>query len=599
MLARLALRDMTRSPAATVVGVAAGIAGGVGWARDTRGPTFALGAVLMLVVSAALASGTHPRQRHDVYVLLVQGCPPARVRRAAWLAAATPVIAGAWSATIVVALTIDAGSRSGGVSGLLLWTAVLPTLGARSTAGIRLLGERAGFLTAKPLRAGRRLLVGLSLIVGGTLLTARATTGFDLDLTLPAAMIGATAGLWVLGPLFLKSGAILAGRSTRPGVRLAAAGVTGQQRALTLPLAVTATAMFILVVQSVLGTGLGQREQGRVDALKELGPATTALSSRQVVLRRVAAPGVLRSEVARAVPADAVVSGMDALPFVAHDAAIATPQLLNALGLDPALAHGTVAIVLDPRALNADGTVASSAITAGSAVMLPAQLARPRGVATALPAVLVPQRLLAPNPTEAPPMVEVSTVVVRFATTPSQRTVLALARATHAAANRGDHRVDLASEGRTDRVSSIRLRTNQDAAWLLATTGSLAVIGLAIAQFGVALAHRREDEVLNVLGARASTRAAIAGWRGFLIAAVGTTLGAGTGLSATAIGLAVYNRTGRFNAGNSLAPIQWSVPLVVIIGLVVVPLLSAAAGVAIAMLRRTSDQLSRAEHLAW
>ena len=626
-------------------------AGGVGAALLLAAPSTAsrggvsldLAAVILMVsVPATLAAGTHPDQRREAALLSRLGCGRLVQRLAVTLAVTAAVTVPAWLTTVAASALTEADPNRADTAVFLV--AALPFLGAWLTSGARLpdlVPDRR-----RP-RARTRLqgAIGLVLVVLGCLAPGAVTSGSSLELGLPIALILAFAGLFVLSPLLVAGLGRVAARQSGTAVRLAGAAVRDASRALTVPVAVTAAAACLLVVQSMVGAGLHQREQARVAAIEALGPTTAGTSARVVVAggnlgraweadadvgpataehpgkdvassARAAAPAARVAEIrrlayqprsGRAVYGDITRSDGDDWPLDrAARVAVATPELLAALDIDPTLATSRWALVLDRRTLRGDGTVRLAEIPADiSAQMgadesgwpvrtLPARTLETGGVPTALPAVLVPRTLVPPGIRS-----NVAGAVVAFDRRPRETQVVAVASATGLATVRGDQPVDLAATNRTDDTGAVWIRSSGDVVGLVATLGTATVAALVLAQLVMALTHRRDDDLLAVLGARRSALTAVAAVRGVLVALVATAVGASVGIGGTLIGLARYRSTGRFAEVDALLPVptRWPIPMVV--GLVALPLVAGAIGAALARWRPQADPTTRAERLAW
>jgi len=604
------------------------------------------------MAAAALASATDPTQRDEADLLVRQGCPRTVLRVANWLAAAATVAVPAALAA-VVATAVPGGSLDR-LGTALFTAATLPAAGAWATAGSVLPDRLGRSRRAKAARGTARVVLGLLLVLAGAALPTITRSGSDLDSLLPLSAIVLLAGFALLSPAALATVARFVSRLPRPALRVGASAVTRNRQGLTMTVTLLGAVACLLVVQAVIGEGLGRREANRRSAIAALGPATAAGSGRLVLVQTTrlgsvmesdattgfggTAPGTggpgtsglgtsgsggsdpvedLPAEVRQTVPRTPVAGvtrvaltvrsgrsvygvvreaqGLERDALAPVDVALATPQLLATLGLDPALARGKRAIVLDARVLTSDGAVALAAnpfqVFSQPGTELPRPVRVPAvnsfagRVAARLPAVLLPKRLV-----PAGALVEEgpgSMVVVRFPHRPTARRVRALADGTYADVARGDRPVDVLASHRTDRISTVWVRDRADSWRLLASILVLSAAAALVALLGLRLAVRREDEVLGLLGAAPRMQVAVSAARGMVIGVVGAVLGGAIGLVGTAIGLARYNATGRFVHDDSLAPVPFSWPPIVWLGLVALPVLTAAVGACLALGHRS------------
>ena len=461
----------------------------------------------------------------------------------------------------------------------------------------------------------------------GSALPALVSTGSGLDLALPLGLVLGVAGLVVVAPVVSLAVAPLISRLPAASPRLAATSLREQRRGLTLPVALVATIVLLLVVQSVVGQALGTREQARASALRTLGPASVGGGERAVLVDQVW-PATAREGPAPADPADLARRagpGAIAAPIALLQAtalppggrlgnvslpgdlfstasggavALATPDLLAALGLDGALAQEDRALVLDDRMLADDGTVhlvgtnvSEPVGRKGTGLHLDAIDVLPGQVWAGVPAVLLPRAAVTAidlgdgldgQIVSNPGAVDTG-AVVRFPARPTNAAVDALAGPTTEAV-RGDDAIDLTAQNRTDRTGSVWVRTAGEAGDLARSLLALAVVGLAVALASLRLAVRSDDAVLVELGARRRTLAAIHAWRAAAVASGAALLGAAIGLASTAIGVWHYDHRSRIQEDVELLPLGWQVPNLVWLAIVVVPLLAAAIGGALAAL---------------
>lgn len=635
----LAWRELTRRRGATVAAGALGIVAGSTIVRSPEVGTAALppaavAAVLLFAVPAALAAGTNPAQRREADILLRLGTRRYVVRLAVILA-----VAGATAVTALATVLLAAavGIVDPYTTDSALTVAVLfPLAGALLTSGARL-PVAVGCRPARA-RTALRAISGVAAIALGYLSGLTMSSGSDVGLILPLSLAVVFGGLFLLAPLVVG----LLGRAVRraPGyeARLAGAEVRRVRRALTVPVAITACAACLLVVEAMLGVGLHQREQDRSEAIKALGPATAGLSGRQLLLGRGLTPfrdsflddlqgpqtGQVAAKARQLVPRAEVVASVRGLSFTTRSArpvfgnlhhfdfndpaasggasvAVATPELLSALGLDSALATGNRALVLDGRVLRSDGTTRLAVTSVGSPddAEAPVRSFRSRLVtrdqlAAAVPAVLIPEGLLGGRSSKL-----VGSLVVRFPTRPTESEVRALQDGLNTSVVRGDKPVDVAATNRTDDIDIIAPRTGAEVGRLTISLAIASALAVLVAQAALSLAHRRDDEILHLLGSSRRAVAQVAAVRGALIGVAGTLVGAAVGLGGTLVGLAYYADHGRFSTPDPLLAIPVVVPPAVVVAIVVLPLLSAAIGAALAWTRPLVDPPRQAERLAW
>lgn len=642
LMARMALRDLRRHPVGTAVGAITGLVAGLALVVSGRsiGPVSiqTIMVLLLVAVPAALAGGTHPEQRHEAEILVRQGCRRTAVRLACWAGSVAAVAIPAWIGAALGSVAIDTTASLSFIEAAW-WGLTLPALGAALTAGARL-PERTDRSPTKVTRGKFwRWGIGLALLVPGAYIPTTARGGFDLDLLLPLGFFLTFAGLAVLSPLAVGAAARIAGRVPSTVVRVAGGVLDRNRRALSLPFALIAGATCLLVVQSVVGVGLGRREQSREAAISALGPATAGTSANQLVVTtsvfekpngtsgddltalldatREAAPGASVASVeglafdalsGRAVYGEVAYGLVDGLGL-GSQVAVATPELLTVLGLDPALAEGDRAVVLDPRVVRTDGRVGLVRRTddddnaPSTEVLIPARLSRASGLAARVPAVLLPPDIVpsAGSTSLASDRLglRAGQVVLRFGARPTEQTVEALRAVTGGTVVRGDQPVDVTAHNRTDNMGSVSIRTEADAQRLLTTVGVLCLAVVFVAQLALALAHRREDEVLDLLGTRRRTRVTVAAVRGLILGLVATGSGAVIALSATAWGLRSYNDHNRFDGPTHLEQIPFVLTPPVAIAMAALPLAAGLAGGLVALVRRRSDHVTRTERLAW
>lgn len=609
--------------ASGLIGVALGLALATAPPGADGNGRRALAIVLLLALAAALADATTPRQRTEAATLEQLGCPRWSIRAVAWAAA---VAAIGLPAAVAAQASAWAGAAEPTAGGSWLTALVLSGLGAATTCGTRLAEVADPHPVARARLLGR-LGLGAALVLVGAALPSLVSTGSGLDLALPFGLLLAISGLVVLAPIAGLVVAPVLAVVPAASPRIAGSSLRRQRRGLTISVALVATVVLLLVVQGVVGQGLGARERARVAAVRSLGPATVGGGDRAVVLDRAwpsqqleeaqptstaalaeaAGPGAIVAKVpllqAAALPpggtlGDATRSTGFLSSTVDGQVALATPDLVAALGLDPALANEDRALVLDDRFLRADGTVhLVSPATSGptdrrsTGVHHPAIDAVPGRVWAGVPGVLLPRAAVTAldlgtgidgQIVSNPGAIDTSSVV-RFPARPTEAQVDALTSATMEAV-RGDRRIDLTDQNRSDRAGSIWVRTDGELRDLARAMVLLALAGLTVALASLRLAVRGDDAVLVELGARRRSLVAVSAWRGFGLAIGGTVVGLTVGLAATAVGVWHYDQRSRVQVEVVLAPIGWHVPTLVWPAVLLVPILAALVGAALAAL---------------
>ena len=638
-------RHLPSSTAAAVAGVIGGALLAVGGFRV--GPTTARPLALLLLVSvpAALAAGTDPDQRDEADLLHRLGVRRARIWFDAWLAATAIVTVPAWFGAVAVHASGASGPGGSGIVGSILLAAIAASAGAAITAGSRCPTPTGRSSVRTWAWAG----CALGLLVIGSALPALADTGSNFDLIFPIGAFLVLVALILAAPMLIGVAATLLGTVPVAAVRVAAGTLDRNRRAVTVPFVLVAGVVCLLVGESVIGVGLGQREQARRDALDALGGGTVATSADQLVVSRTlgdVADAAIRDgrpfgeglpplvPAARLAVPRAVVAPVEALDLGVragrpvygsmdgsgfglsfgpglNPVALATPSILEAFDLDPKLAEGGEALVIDPRALRPDGRVRLVAHPDSDAGpydrLLPGRLIATTTVGAEVPVVLVPASMVPPgldplrsNATSVPEQGSTAgpnQLILRFPDRPTDEEISDLRTATDATVDRGDETIDLRATDRTDALDSITIRTSSDAWPFALGAGALGLAAIFVSQLGLAAAHRREDQVLELLGSTRTWRAVIAATRGLLIGLLATTVGAAVAILATALGFLRYNQSGRFQGGNeALAPLPFSISTPVIVALVLLPLAAGVAGATVAVVARTPrrpDRLDR------
>lgn len=623
MVVRFAHQELRRRPAATLAGALTGALGGVGL-LGSAGPR-SMARIVLVAVAATLASAVDPRQRSEGELLVRQGCPRTVLRLAAWLAATTTVAIPA--ATVALVAAVSRSALTERTDEGIGWALLAPAVGAWITAGAVLPDQPVRSSSRQAVRTGARLVSGALLVAGGATLPGSASSGFDLDLTLPVGLAAVFAGFGLLVPAAIGALARAATRLPSSAVRVGAVGAVRNRRGLAVPVTLVAAVACMLTVQSVVGEGLGRREADRVAALRALGPATVAGSGRLALVKH---PSASATEIAGKVPEAAVAEirlmelgarpgrsvygevGPGSLALLAdadatREVAVATPELLAALGLSAGLSRGTRAIVLDERYLRPDDTVlifSFGSVGPHTAedrrYSYPTFSAHPGQLTAGVPGVLLPPGALPAGAGAAGDQDHdgeaenrITDAVVRYPTRPIDGQLRSLASASGGQVLRGDRPIDVVSVHRTDALSTIWVRDRAGTARLLGALAVLALLAVVLAHIGLRLALRREDDLLALLGARRRTLTAVSATRHAVVGVVGTVLGGGVGLVATAAGLARYNANGRFDGPAPLGPIESTVPLPVLVGLVALPLLAAGVGGAVAAIRPAGPLIAR------
>jgi hypothetical protein len=547
-----------------------------------------------------LASATDPAERDQARLIVEQGCPRTVLRVARWMSAVIPpAAAGSFAAIVVRFVPGPAEARPDtAITLVLLSTAT----GAWSTAG-SVLPERPRARSQQRAARAASAVIGVLLAFLAILLVATSTSsGSNIDLALPLLLPLLFGAFALVVPASADATTALLGRFPGPTIRLGASSASRNRRGVTLPTTLLAALACLLVVTVVVGEGLGARESARRGALTALGPATVAGSDRLVLVQSSAflqpdRPAIdLMTRIRTALPGVEVVDviGVPLMPRAGRavlgevrrtsffdrsdpapvDVAVATPKLLAVLGIDPGLARGRSAVVLDARVLRPDRTVRldpfsvsapSPATGADRPIALPAVLARRGSLPAGLPAVLLP-------PATFPTLVGApsggSLAIVGFAgRPPTSAEVRAVQAVTSLPVARGDDPVDVLGTLRTDRVDSIGVRSRPDSYRILAETLVVAMAVAALAHLATRLATRREDAILLDLGATRSALARVAVVRAAVVASIGVGLGTVVGFGGVAIGLARYRQSGRFAGPNPLAPIPFTIPAPVWMGL--------------------------------
>ncbi|MEZ5383055.1 MAG: hypothetical protein R2754_14820 [Microthrixaceae bacterium] len=229
--------------------------------------------VMPVVVAAALAAGPSDAHLNESVQLINSGWSRWDIRVAAWL---TPVIVLAVSASagVLVArllapggpFSVEASMRVGMMPNLLAAVS-LPAFGALLTSGVRLPNRPFSVPARAEAAAAARASVGAALILLGVLIgTDTPSSGLDVDIGLFFAYLVVAVGLFGVAPLILRGAGELADRLRATRDDVAPRFDRWERRALAVPFACVAMATCFLCVESVVGTGLGDRERDRLVA---------------------------------------------------------------------------------------------------------------------------------------------------------------------------------------------------------------------------------------------------------------------------------------------------------------------------------------------
>jgi len=434
------LRTNRRRTATAVAGLALAVAvTSVAWrAEALDGSGVVTGALLLAVISAAVAGAADPRQLRAAAVLDLAGATRAQRRLVvvleALVLAAAALPFGIAAGEVAVAGT---GGRRAPMAGVVVVGLAVPVVVAlfagrartRVTA-VDARGVASGGRRRPAARADvfRTVLGGLAVWVGLTVASA-AEDWFELDLMLWPGLLLVGLGLGLLLPAVIAQVADGLDRLPWLAANIVGALLRARRRLLTPALLLGTVAALAVAVHGVLGAGLAEREARRqryldgfrftagldADQVIVANPTLTLLeqhlvdpATEVVVLPRLVAEATARVQ---AEYPGAEVTGVDFLPRVAavgdlrlpdpdgRSVAVATPELLAALDLDryaPDVATGW-AVALDPTVvdddvarlrLHGDTDAASPAGTDG--IFVPAVLADLDTVPLRLPALLVP-----------------------------------------------------------------------------------------------------------------------------------------------------------------------------------------------------------------
>jgi hypothetical protein len=501
-----------------------------------------------------------------------------------------------------------------------------------------------------------RVVVGVACVAVAVLLSRELRAFWELDILLGPLFVLAALGLVLaLPPVVAAVGGWLS-RARWVPVALAGSGLRERRRLLAPAAALGAVAAMVVAVQAVVGLGLAEREQARREKLGDPDRFTAGLSDSQVYVGRVSpivtflwaasrggpslrdglaaelgVPDGAADAVRTAVPG-ARVAGIEALPAdvvgdplvpsaLPYRVAVGTPELVAALGLERFTAdlEAGRAVALDPSVVVAGQVTLTGGPLAQPQWLqtLPARLVQRRVVPQYVPRVLVPPSVArevdarAGVPGDADPMPSIGLVVGRdraFSADELAAVAAAVDRVPDPALGGsaslgvvpGGEPVGFALEtNRLDSSYAIVLDSPDDVRLAVVVAVMLTLVALAVALRLAALTGRSDDELLDVLGARAATlrRAAVA--QALVLGLLAVPLGAAVGVVAARLGLDAYNGRGRFADGVELPPIPFGVPAALVVGALVVPLAAALVAGLLAHRHRPVDPQALADRLAW
>lgn len=492
--------------------------------------------------------------------------------------------------------------------------------------------------------------LGLVLIVGAGALPSTSSTGWELSLSLLVAWIGVGVGLLLLLPALVRIALVLMQRLPVPVMRLAGGRA---MPAMGTSIWLVALGTTVLVSATVIGFGLVGREQPRLAALQRydlrqgtaddqvivreagptvFGPTMDGLSSsftdaalaavRETPGLAEAVPvlvpirplgGLSRSPVGGlVVPSLKVEPGPLGSPGTST-VAVATPELLavlDASSFGPFIDGGGALALNRTRLDRGRVSIAVSRIYRDAApvrrLRLAARALKPRRVAVGLPAALVSAATIRRLTSDIPQPL----LVVGRAPTFSSADRAGLQSRLDAVASGpgsfglhsdialGSDPFDLGLLDRTDAPSVSLVRDEPSLLGVLGAGLGGYLLVVAVTTRFVALSRRREDEVFEVLGAPAGVVPRIAAVQAGVVATVGVLVGAAIGFGATLTGLYQYNHNTRLDAQTVFPAIPVYVPPLLLIGLVLMPLVSAAVAALMARWRPALDPTLLGERLA-
>lgn len=582
--------------------------------RDVLAVTAGL-ALLPAVVAASVVT-PHVERRRTAAVLYVTGARARDLRRPVLVAVIVQAVVAVVGGVAVARLLGVATGTTVRLAEPAVFGVAVPVVAALVSLPGRVRQPRLRPLVP----AVVRISAGFVLVAMGTLLPSVSRTWTDLSLTLVPGLVLITVGVVVAVPAVVRTVAAMLARRRSGRGRVVAQLASQRLAAITPAACVIGVGVCLVGVQSILGTGLAEREAQRRASLPDL---RFGLSDRQIVVggRSDLAFGLVRGSVdrkriARAAqqlrgraavaavaapvawssagaagsppvgPAPFAPRRRDGLQGTSASVAIATPELLAVLGLEDqqvALDRGD-AVVLDPSVVGSAGEARLTLELPGrGTVVLPAVVAQRRRIATALPGVLlVPSALRGGS---GPQRTIVTGVVARFERPATAADAALFGRLVGAPAQLGDASDPrVAERSRLDAASTVVISAPGD---VVLGTALAAVVGLVALVLGLqfaASAHRFQDDLLEVVGAPTSFRRRLLAWQGGIVTGLGVLIGGGIAVSGTAVGITSYNEQGR----GSLPPIPFGVPAAFLLGAVLLVPLGAAAG-AVLVPRRPVD----------
>jgi hypothetical protein len=614
------------------------------------------GMMLLTILVAATAISVDARQLRAAAVFDLSGATR-RQRRAVVVVEAVvlalPAAVVGWAGGAAAAQAV--GNEIPSFASVVGWTLLIAAFVSLFTGRIRTRvttvdasGHRAGGRGSRP--GWWWLVIGVLLVWGGYLLPTSSRSTSDLRLTLWPGITLAIIGMALLLPFVLLGVARLLDRLPWLTPNLAGALLRSRWHRLGPALLLGLATAFAVSVNGILGAGLDAREENRRTRLDALD-ITASVHPDDVVVGRAdesgllfrtlywaaaegdGDPGPLRLAVdaadrVRAQHPDATVTPIERLPAVTgtrnpllhvldeRPVGVATPELLAALGLDrfaDDVAAGR-AVALDPALvrnghteIEAVGLIVDGDVQSDTVIDLPTVAADLPVLPLALPAILVPPSLDVPGAADSGEPLGPHSLLVRLPDRPTDRDAAALASLVMAGSEtsdgfglgaieawRGSERMFSPYEhGRLDAEGTAGLRQPGQVQVAVGLAALITLVGLFVTM-GLTMATRRSDEeVVESLGASASTLRRLAVVQAVVVTALATSAGFAVGIALTRMGILQYNHAAE------LPPIPLIIPSVLWVGVVVVPLLAGLFAWLMAGRRRALDPSELADGLLW